>query len=296
MKDVHIARVAGAQFNRISRQQLLALGLSEDAIAHRVASGRLQVVEQAVFAVAPVLDHDEWGLWMGATLTAPGTVLSHTSAAAAAGFWTWGRDHETVTRRGNGGPRRHGGLLVFRSRELRDDDVTEVRGIPVTSPPRTLLDLAAHVGRRPLARSLREAVRLGTTTTQDIADVLGRHRGRRGSARLAAALQRYTGLPLERARSGAEVRALEILRDAGRVMPRLNVRIAGEEADLSWTAQRLIVEVDGGPFHQDRGEDARKEARWRAAGWTVRRISSDDVYEHPSRLLALTVNVPHHAL
>jgi very-short-patch-repair endonuclease len=80
---------------------------------------------------------------------------------------------------------------------------------------------------------------------------------------------------------------MEILRDAGRPLPRLNARVAGEEADLSWAPECLIVEIDGGPFHLDAGEDARKQARWRGAGWTVRRIPSDDVYERPARVLAL---------
>ena len=98
---------------------------------------------------------------------------------------------------------------------------------------------------------------------------------------------RYSGLPLERARSGAEIRALEILRDANRPLPRLNVRIAGEEADLSWPTNMLIVEIDGRPFHLDVGEDARKQSAWEDAGWTVRRIPSEDVYEQPERLLGL---------
>jgi very-short-patch-repair endonuclease len=97
----------------------------------------------------------------------------------------------------------------------------------------------------------------------------------------------YAGLPVNRARSGAEVRALMVLRNAGRTLPRLNRKVGGEEADLSWQAQQLIIEIDGGPFHQDVGEDARKEAVWRAAGWTVLRIPSDDVYDAPERLLAL---------
>jgi hypothetical protein len=104
---------------------------------------------------------------------------------------------------------------------------------------------------------------------------------------LLQAITRYTGLPLERARSGAEVRALEILQAAGYAVPRLNVRVAGEEADLSWAAQRALIEVDGGPFHLDAGEDARKQERWERAGWTVRRVSSDDVYDTPERLIAL---------
>ena len=286
MRDVEVARLAGAQFNRVSREQLGELGLSHHAVAHRVATGRLVIVEQGVFALPPVLEYDDWGRWMGATLTAPGSNLSHMSAAAAYGCWSLRRPFETVTRPGSGGPRRHGGVLVFRSSVL-EDDCTELRGIPITSVPRTLLDIGSHVSSRALARAVREAIRLGHTSIEDLADCVGRHRRRRGTRRLAAAIARYAGLPLERARSGAEVRAMEVLRDAGRRLPRLNVRIAGEEADLSWPRERIIIEIDGKPFHLDVGEDARKEARWRAAGWDVRRLFSDDVYGRPNSLLAL---------
>lgn len=297
MRDVHLAKLAGAQFNRVSRLQLYELGFSDDAILHRVETGRLEIVEQGVFGIAPVLDHDDWGRWMGATLTAPGTVLTHQSAAAAQGYWSLSRRFETVTRPGSGGRRRHGDLLVYRSTTL-EGECEELRGIVITSVPRTLLDLAAHLSERALARAVREAIRLRPTTVEEIVDCLGRHRGRRGCLRLARVLARYAGLPLERARSGAEVRALEVLRDAEHELPRLNVDIAGEEADLSWASRRLIIEIDGGPFHLDKGEDARKEAIWRAAGWAVRRITSDDVYEHPQRLVAIAVasNVPHRGL
>jgi predicted transcriptional regulator of viral defense system len=286
MRDARIAQLAGRQFNRISRRQLAELGMSDAAIVHGVAAGRLVIVEPGVLAVAPLLEHDDWGAWMGATLTAPGSTLSHESAAAARGFWGLRRELETVTRPGSGGPRRFGGVLVFRSSTL-DGDVTELNGIPITSVARTLLDLACNVGDRALARSLREAVRLELISVRALAAYLGRIRGRRGSARLAKTLARYTGLPLERARSGAEVRAMEILRDAGVPLPKLNLRIAGEEADLSWSRERLIIEIDGAPFHLDVGEDARKQVVWERAGWHVRRIPSDDVYEYPQHLLAL---------
>jgi Protein of unknown function (DUF559) len=293
MWDVRVAELAGRQFNRVSRSQLVELGMSDDAISRRLAAGRLVSVEMGVFAVPPLLEHDEWGRWMGSTLTAPGSALSHASAAAAYGFWTLPRQFESITRAGSGGPRRHGGVLVYRSSVL-NGDCTELRGIPITRVARVLLDLARMVSDRALARSLREAVRLNLVTLDAIGETLGRHRGRRGSRRLADAVARYSGLPLQRARSGAEIRALEILRQAGRQQPDLNVRIAGEEADLSWRPSRLIVEIDGGPFHLDEGEDARKRARWEAAGWRVRRISSDDVYEEPGHLLALVPppNVP----
>ncbi len=176
--------------------------------------------------------------------------------------------------------------MVHRSSTL-DGDTTVLRGVPITTVSRTLLDLACVASERGLARAVREAVRLERITLPQLGDALGRYRGRRGAARLAAVTARYSGLPLERARSGAEIRAIEILLAGGRPMPRLNYRVAGEEADLSWPKHRLILEIDGGPFHLDVGEDARKEGTWRAAGWTVRRIPSDEVYERPGRVLAL---------
>ncbi len=175
---------------------------------------------------------------------------------------------------------------MYRSVTL-EGDCTTWNGIPITTAPRTLLDAARMVSPASLARALRDAVRLKRTSLAEVGDILGKHRGRRGARKLALAVSRYSGLPLERARSGAEIRAMQLLRDSGRPLPQLNFKIADEEADLSWPALRLIIEIDGGPYHLDTGEDARKEAVWRGAGWEVLRIPSDDVYENPGHLLAL---------
>jgi hypothetical protein len=293
MRDRDIAALAGRQHNRISRAQLEALGCCDNAIVHRVTAGRLVAVEQAVFAVAPVLD-DPWGRWMGATLTAPETYLALWSAGVAYGFLDRDRAAVSVMRPGRAGPRRHGGIVAHRRPDL-PDSVGTLRGIPITSPERTLLDLAPHLSVAALARALREAIRLKVTTLATVFDFLLLHPRRRGVRKLGRVAARYAGLPLDRARSGAEVRALLVLRDAGHEVPALNRRVGGIEADLVWRHRRLIVEVDGGPFHLDVGEDARKEAAWRAAGFDVRRIGSDDVYERPARLLSLvpeTKSVP----
>lgn len=136
-------------------------------------SGRLISAEEGVYAVAPLLEHDEWGHWMGATLTAPGSVLSHTSAATAWDIWSLPRPLERVTRPGSGGPRQLGGVLVHRSSTIAGAS-TSLRGIPITTVPRTLLDLAGGVRDRALARSVREAVRLELVTAAGLGDALGR--------------------------------------------------------------------------------------------------------------------------
>jgi very-short-patch-repair endonuclease len=289
VRDPRVIRMAGGQFNRVSRVQLEELGFSESALAHQLTSGSLVVVEDGVYAIPPVLE-DPWGTWMGATLTAPGTVLSQESAACARGWLDFGRSLVTVTRPGSGGPRRHGGLLVFRSVCIERD---AVNGVPITSTPMTLIDLAGHAGDRAFARAVRNALRLGDTTLFEMGDWMGSNPRRRAIRRLGRALASHSGLPIERARSGAEIRAMQLIRDAKMELPRLNVKVAGEEADLSWPRYRVIVEIDGGPYHQDVGEDARKEAAWTSAGWDVRRLPSDDVYEQPRLLLALVPsNVP----
>ena len=278
--------LAGRQHNRMSRAQLEARGFTPSAIQHRLDSGRLVFAEhEGVYAVAPLLDEYQ-GRYMSATLTAPDSFLSNGSAVCARGIWTPNGRVDTVTRPGSGGPTRHGNLLVYRSETLLGD-TTLLGPIPITTPERTLLDIAPRVSEQALARVLRESIRLQHTDMERIAEAMGRYRGRRGVGKLGRLLARYAGIPIARARSGAEVRAMLVFRDAGFDLPKLNERIAGAEADLSWRRHGVIIEIDGGPFHQDVGEDARKQAIWERAGWTVRRIPSDDVYEHPARLLAL---------
>jgi hypothetical protein len=269
----------------VSLAQLEALGFTRGDIAYRVATGRLRAVHQAVFAGRPLID-DERGRWMAATLTEPETYLSHASSAALHGFWDRQRELETVTRPGSGGPRFIDGLLVRRSLTLAGNTTT-VEGIPTTTAERALIELASCLDRSGLARAVREALRIGATTSAELLHAVDAHAGRRGTRRLARAVGRYIGLPVARARSGAEIHALMVLRDAARAMPRLNCAVAGIEADFSWPDQRLIIEIDGGPFHCDIGEDARKDAAWRKAGWTVQRVPSDDIYRAPERLLIL---------
>jgi hypothetical protein len=285
MLDVRLLELLEGQWNRASLAQLQALGLSPGDVAYRVANGRLVTIHEGVFAGRPFLD-DQRGRWMAATLTAPESYLSHASSAALHGFWDRRRYRETVTRPGNGGPRHIDGLFVYRSLTLAGNTTT-VDGIPTTTAERAIIEMAPYLDPRSLGRAIREALRVKRTTSAGLSRAVDRHFARRGTRRVLLALGQYAGVPVARARSGAEIQALIVLRDAGRVIARLNHKIAGEEADLSWVDERLIIEIDGGPFHQDVGEDARKESVWRAAGWCVLRVPSEVVYDAPERLLAL---------
>jgi hypothetical protein len=284
MRDVRLLELLEGQWNRASLAQMEALGFTRDDVNHRVSTGRLRAVHEGVFAGRPFLD-DQRGRWMAATLTAPESYLSHASSAALHGFWDRRRQIARVTRPGSGGPRRIDGVFVYRSLTLAGNTTT-VDGIPTTTAERAIIEMAPYLDPRSLGRAIREALRVKTTSA-GLSRAVDRHFARRGTRKVLLALGRYAGVPVARARSGAEIQALIVLRAAGRATPRLNHEIAGEEADLSWPEERLIIEIDGGPFHQDVGEDARKESVWRAAGWRVLRVPSDAVYDAPERLLAL---------
>ncbi len=225
--------------------------------------------------------------WWAAALTAPRSALSD---AAAAGCWGYRPvvvgALPTITRPGTGGRRRIDGVIVARSLTLAGN-VTTHRGLPITTAERTLLDIAPTLSDRALRKAFREALRHRVLTVRSLRPVLARHPNASGSGRLRALADRYARLPIWRTRSDAEAMALELLDRAGRPIPRVNEYVAGEEADLSWPDRRLIIELDGPDFHRLRDDDARKTAIWRAAGHTVRRLPTDDVFDHPDKLLAL---------
>jgi len=277
-----IEEVAAAQYGLVARWQLSQAGWGATRIRHALRD--LRRVHDGVYVTgaAPLTDRQRQ---RAATLTAPRTVLSHFSAAACWGLKPARTTVQSVTRPGRTSPRQHGLVLIHYSATL-PGNVTKHDDIPITSPARTVLDQWPHLSPSQADRLLRDAIRLKLTTHHALRDVIGAHRGRRGIASLRAVSDRYARLPLDRCRSDAEVEGLVILDDAG-VAPEVNVERAGIEADFSWAARRLIVEIDGPGFHVDPLEDARKTRVWTRAGWEVRRIPSPLIYAEPLRLLAL---------
>lgn len=288
MWDVRLVQTLERQSDLIGWWQLRDLGWREPAIDWWVRHHRWRAIHKGVFAAfrGPLTQRQRW---IAAVLTAPGTYLAGLSAAACWGFHEWDGEYETVVRAGSGGKRRYGPLLVARSTTL-EGQTTRRDGIPLVTAPRALVDLAPHLGTWHLGRGFREACRLRTTTAAGIAKVL---RGQRGTRALADLCDRYATIPYHRCRSDAESRGLEILHEAGIEPPKVNVQVNGPRPDFTWRKDKLIIEVDGGQYHLFADEDARKTARWEAVGYRVSRITSDDVYFHPERLVTLyRANVP----
>ena len=246
---------------------MLEIGFTDKRIAWEVESARFVALHEGVFAIAPVFEHDRLTRWRAATLTAPETFLALASAGAAHGLRPFDASFEMVVRPGSGGPLLYDGLRVSRSETLAGN-TTVLDGIPITTVERTIIDLSAWLDPRSLRRMVREALRLEQTTIPGLVQSLLDHKGRRGTRAIQLALASYSGLPIERCRSASEVQALIVLRDAGVELPKVNVKVAGEEADLVWRKWRLIIEIDGGPFTSPNVH----ECAYRCALMHVRRV------------------------
>jgi very-short-patch-repair endonuclease len=273
-RDWVIAAIAERQYGVVSRAQLLAAGIGTGAIATRIARHRLHPLHRCVYAVGhtalPPLARE-----MAAVLACwPGAVVSHRSAGSAIWQLLEALDDVidlTVSRRS---PRRRPGLRVHRSRRLAPEDVAVVRGIPVTSPARTLADLAEDASDRDLERAFDEATTRRLVTTASISAAVVRLNGRHGTGRLRALQQRDTEPAFTR--SEAEERLLALIRKADLPAPEVNALVARHTVDFLWRERRLIVEVDGYHFHSTRSafeRDRVRDAELIAAGFRVVRIT-----------------------
>jgi very-short-patch-repair endonuclease len=282
-----IREVAARQHGVITAGQLRALGLGERGIRHRAAAGRLDRLHRGVYAVERPRRESRW---LAAVLACgAGAVLSHRSAAA---LWDLHRDRDAVDVTVPNGQRRiRPGLAAHRS-ALTASDITEHRGIPCTTPARTLVDLAAVVDRKHLERAVDLAEELRLFDLCAIRAQLHEMRGRRGVGRLAGLLAAYDGP--DRTRSTAERVLLRLIDDAGLPAPEVNAWIplpagGGYEPDLLWRDRGLIVEVDGRTHHARRAafeHDRQRDRRLARLGFETRRYAAREIAETPDQVVA----------
>ncbi len=155
--DLAVAALADAQHGVVTRRQLELLGFSARAVGRRVEAGRLRPLHRGVYAVGHTALRVE-GRWMAAVLACgDGAVLSHASAAAVWELRPIGSGAIHVTVPGDPGRKKRAGIRVHRSRTLTPEQTTSHRGIPVTTPERTIVDLARTLSGRPLEQVLDRA-------------------------------------------------------------------------------------------------------------------------------------------
>jgi hypothetical protein len=286
--DVRVARVAAEHWGVVSLEELRACGLSYRAVQRRVRAGRLHPLHRGVYAVGHPNPPLEGRFLAAVKACGPHAVLSHRSAAALWGILAWDDRHPDVMVPGSA-PRAHRGLRVHRSTRLGAAEIARHQGIPVTSPARTLVDLAAPLPPHALRRVARQALVLRLTSPGDIARALNQAGRRHGATKLAAII---AAGPVP-TRSELEDVVLDLILRGGLEPPDVNVplELPGRRVipDFRWPAQRLVVEADGAAFHDNgiaREADAERQALLERHGERVLRVTWRQAIEQPAETLA----------
>jgi hypothetical protein len=250
--------------------------LSRDTYLPRALRGELTSRLAAILLTAP-----------------PGAVISHLSAADV-----WGLE---IPFRDRADERAHVTIPPGSSAESRSDrrlyrlplaegDLVRKASLPVTSPARTWRDLAGIL-EPPALLAATDQILNGLASPRELAQELARRSRGRGCARARLVLP--IGNPLAGSPMESVLRWL-IHDDGGLPMPRLQHPVIDEsgvvlaDADMAWPERKVLVEFDGN-VHRERAtfvRDRRRQNRLVAAGWTVLRFTSADVYGDPLGVLA----------
>lgn len=287
-------RIAARQHGVVTRRQLLEAGWSSSAIHRRVRSGQLQRLHRGVCLVH--VQPGDWTYEQAAVLrVGDPVVLSHFSAIRVWGLVqrapvesASGPRHELAVPTGAGSrpihvtvcpsDRRCGEeeptIRLHRTRSLPRECRALRHGLPVTSPARTLLDIAAVADRSLVEQVLARAVQDELVTSDEVRRLPRRFSGRPGAPVIRRIVERDRTPAYMRSR--AEAALMTLIEEADLPRPETNVRVAGAEVDCFWRDHALVVEVDGFEFHRSRStfeSDRRRDQRLIGQGIRVLRVT-----------------------
>lgn len=298
-----LGRLARGQHGLVTAAQARASGMSADCMRWRVGIGLWVRVVPGVFALAGTAD--SWRrTTMAAVLAAgPGSVASHTTAAALYGLSGCGFRRVEITV-AKGRSHRSRLAVVHESAHLPGGDVTTIAAIPVTRPARTLVDLAGCVPRRVLEEAIDDAlvrrlITLGRLTRR--AETLGGP-GRNGTVVLGQVLSCWEQGDMPE--SVAEMRFARRLAANGLPKPVLQHEVHDPtgrfvaRVDLAYPEARVALEMKGFRWHGTPlryARDQERERRLAALGWLVLCATPADLAGHGRELAAQVAAARRHS-
>jgi very-short-patch-repair endonuclease len=278
--DQRAARIAAQQQRAISTAQLAAAGLDRNAIRRRVEGGLMRRLWHGMYILGPDAPSDRT-LARAAVLTCNDeAVISHRWAGC---FWPILRERPMLpidVTRTAGSHRGRKEVRVHRTLLTDPRDFTTRLGIPITSPDRTILDLADTLSEWELDAAVAEAQVASLVTVGSLRAIINRAGRRRGVPKLLRVLQESPGLT----RSQYERLLRRICRDAGLPQPRTNAIVQGYEVDFYWPEFDLIVEVNPFSTHGHKrahDKDTRKLTELSARGFTVLGFTDKQLTNEP---------------
>jgi very-short-patch-repair endonuclease len=282
-----LARLAERQHWCLHRRQLIAAGIGRGGIRGRVQRGQLQSLLSDVYLYGPRnLDPLTMSMAVALHLKGDGVIC----AESATWIWELSDIRPKLVAILVAGRNAHPlpGVTLHRTPSLHSDDIRWRKGVPVTSPARSLIDFAGSGASVPRVESaLAMLRRQPLATDRQIRATLERLPANHSGAPLIRKLLELPPGQLVMTRSIYERKLRKLLKQAGLPMPLSNHGIAGKERDLAWPHAKLILEFDGWEFHKDKFEDDRlRDAKAAAAGWRVIRLTADRVDTEPYAVIA----------
>ena len=280
--EVKLARIAARSYGVVTRAQLEGAGLSPEEIKQRVGRGTLLREHRGVYRVGHRAPSVEARYLAAVLACGEGALLSGRAAGHLLSLLKGPAPPPEVT---TPAWRRVNGVRTRRSRRIDPRDATTWRIIPVTTVPRTLVDLAAVLPADDLARACHEAGVRHATTPARLEAVLARRPNAPGAKKLRAILHGDVQVTL----SKLEASFIACVKQHQLPLPRTNRIAGGRRVDCRWPDHRLTVELDGYRYHHSRHaweQDRRREREARSRGDEFRRYTYGDVFEEPELMLA----------
>jgi hypothetical protein len=279
--DRLIAGIASSNHGVVTRKSLLGKGVTPEEIRARLRRGSLHQEYPGVYRVGHRA-HSVEARYLAAVLACgDGALLVCRPAAFLYGLIKGNPPSPEVIALVK---RRVRGVVTQRVRRIDALDATRCRGVPVTTVPRTLVDLAGVVPERLLGRAWHEAEIRYRTAPDQIEAVLSRLPTRRGAGALRRILHGESHVTLSR----LEEQFLTLMRAEGLPLPETNRPTDGRRVDCRWPQHRLTVELDSYRYHGSRHAwetDRRREREAYARGDEFRRYTWGDVFDEPTLMM-----------
>jgi hypothetical protein len=276
-------RIADSAHGVVTRKELLRAGVTPEEIRQRLRSGALLHEYPGVYRVGHRAPSMEARYLAAVKACGVGALLCGRTAGHLLGVLKGPPPPPEVTAPTK---RRVNGIKTHRSRQpYPAKEAMTWRGIPVTTPARTLVDLAAVLSQDELARACHEAGVRHRTTPAQVEAVLRRRPNSACAGKLRLVLRGEIRVTL----SKLERRFLKLLREAGLSLPETNRPAGSKRVDCRWPHHGLTVELDSYRYHHSRHaweQDRRREREAYARGDEFRRYTYGDVFERPEQMLA----------
>jgi very-short-patch-repair endonuclease len=297
--DAVAVELATMQCGAFARWQLQPRGMTDGMIRSRTQDGRWLTASPGVYVLAGVPNTFEQRLWVGWLAVGPGGLVSHEAAAELHGIPNVARNRVTLIS-AHGWHHQLADITVHQIDDVLNEHRTSWHGLPLTTPARTIVDLASSARPARLLRIVEDSKHARIATYAEVGACMTSvaRRGKPGVAKLTRVLDRLTGTRAK-TMSTLERQLFELVDTYRLDRPKSQFPFPGRQlpngcVDAAYVDAKLIIEVDSRSWHTRIAEikrDHERDAEAARNGWQTLRILYEHVVDDPAGTAALIADV-----